>query len=48
LREDFQTFIKLQEKRWEENGKRWQEVFKRFEAIEKKLLGHDKRFESKH
>jgi hypothetical protein len=39
LREDFLTFVKLQEKRWEE-------TYKRFEAIEKKLLEHDKRFDS--
>jgi hypothetical protein len=39
LREDFLTFVKLQEKRWEE-------AYKRFEAIEKKLLEHDKRFDS--
>jgi hypothetical protein len=37
LREDFLTFIKEQEKRWEG-------AFKRFEAIEKKLEEHDKRF----
>jgi hypothetical protein len=39
LREDFLTFVKLQE-RW------WEETYKRFEAIEKKLLEHDKRFDS--
>ena len=39
LREDFLTFVKLQEK-W------WEETYKRFEAIEKKLLEHDKRFDS--
>lgn len=53
LREDFQTFVKLEERRWEENNrrweennKRWEEAYKRFEAIEKKLLEHDKRFEA--
>jgi hypothetical protein len=47
LREDFQIFVKEQEKRWEENEKRWienekrwEEAFKRFEAIEKKLAEH--------
>jgi ribosomal protein S1 len=44
LREDFQAFVKLEEKRWEENNKRWEEAFKRFESIERKLLEHDKRF----
>jgi len=39
LREDFLTFVKLQE-RW------WEEAYKRFEAIEKKLLEHDRRFDS--
>jgi hypothetical protein len=41
LREDFLTFVKEQEKRWEEsnrrweeNNRRWEEAFKRFEAIE--------------
>ena len=37
LREDFQAFVKLEEKRWEE-------AFKRFESIERKLEEHDKRF----
>jgi len=53
LREDFQHFVREQEKRWEENNKRWEEnnkrweeAYKRFEAIEKKLLEHDERFES--
>jgi uncharacterized phage-like protein YoqJ len=34
LREDFQVFVKEQEKRWEENNRRWEGAFKRFEAIE--------------
>jgi hypothetical protein len=42
LREDFLTFVNIQEKRWEENEKRWIEAFKRFEAIEKTLLEHTK------
>ena len=37
LREDFNTFVKEQEKRWEENNKRWEEAYKRFEAIELEL-----------
>jgi len=46
LREDFNKFVELQERRWEENSKRWEEAYKRFEAIERKLLEHDKRFEA--
>jgi hypothetical protein len=42
FREDFLTFVNIQEKRWEENEKRWIEAFKRFEAIEKTLLEHTK------
>ena len=37
LREDFNTFVKEQEKRWEENNRRWEEAYKRFEAIELEL-----------
>ena len=37
LREDFNTFVKEQEKRWEENNRRWEEAYKRFEAIEAEL-----------
>jgi len=44
LRQDFLTFVKEQEKRWEENNKRWEEnsrrweeAYKRFEAIERRL-----------
>ena len=44
LREDFLTFVKEQEKRWEENNRRWEEnnrrwegAFKRFEAIESEI-----------
>lgn len=44
LREDFNAFVKEQEKRWEENNrrweennKRWEEAYKRFEAIELEL-----------
>ena len=53
LRDDFQTFVKLQEKRWEENEKRWaeneklwKEAFERFEAIERTLLEHGEKLES--
>jgi len=37
LREDFLTFVKEQEKRWEENNRRWEGAFKRFEAIESEI-----------
>ncbi len=44
LREDFNRFIELENKRWEENNKkweennkRWEEANKRFEAIENEL-----------
>jgi hypothetical protein len=37
LRQDFLTFVKEQERRWEENNKRWEEAYKRFEAIENEL-----------
>jgi hypothetical protein len=41
LREGFLTFVKEQERMWEENNRRWESAYKRFEAIEKKLLEHD-------
>jgi hypothetical protein len=37
LREDFQVFVKEQEKRWEENNRRWEGAYKRFEAIESEI-----------
>jgi hypothetical protein len=37
LREDFLTFVKEQEKGWEENNRRWEGAFKRFEAIESEI-----------
>ena len=37
LREDFNRYIELEEKRWEENNKRWEEAYKRFEAVEAEL-----------
>ena len=44
LREDFNNFVREQEKRWEENNKRWEEnnrkweeAYKRFEAIERAI-----------
>ncbi|MCC6015642.1 MAG: DUF3782 domain-containing protein [Desulfurococcaceae archaeon] len=44
LREDFLTFVNIQEKRWEENNKRWEEnnrrweeAYKRFESLENEL-----------
>jgi uncharacterized phage-like protein YoqJ len=42
LREDFLTFIKLEEKRWEENNRRWEEAYKRVLGgvlILKRVLG---------
>jgi uncharacterized phage-like protein YoqJ len=46
LREDFLTFIKLEEKRWEENNKRWEENNKRWEENNKRWEEAFKRFES--
>jgi len=37
LREDFLTFVNIQEKRWEENNRRWEEAYKRFESLENEL-----------
>jgi len=44
LREDFNEYIKLEEKRWgenekrwKENEKRWEEAYKRFERVEEEL-----------
>jgi len=44
LREDFLTFVNIQEKRWEENikrweenNRRWEETYKRFESLENEL-----------
>jgi hypothetical protein len=42
LREDFLTFIKLEEKRWEENNKRWEENNKRWEENNKRGKRHSK------
>jgi len=37
LREDFQHFMREQERRWEENSKRWEEANRRFEILESEL-----------
>ena len=37
LREDFNTFAKEQERRWEENNRKWEMAEKRFEVIELEL-----------
>jgi hypothetical protein len=37
LREDFQHFVREQERRWEENSKRWEEANRRFEVLESEL-----------
>lgn len=37
LRENFNRFIELEEKRWEENNKRWEESNKRWEGAYKRL-----------
>ncbi|MEM1668863.1 MAG: hypothetical protein QXM53_09415, partial [Thermofilaceae archaeon] len=37
LRKDFLTFVKEQEKRWEENNRRWEESNRRFLSLESEL-----------
>ncbi|MEM0459756.1 MAG: hypothetical protein QXZ31_07780 [Thermofilaceae archaeon] len=37
LRKDFLTFVKEQEKRWEENNRRWEEANRRFLSLESEL-----------
>jgi hypothetical protein len=46
LREDFQAFVKLEEKRWEENDKRWEENERRWRENEKMWEEAFKRFEA--
>ncbi|MEM0225857.1 MAG: hypothetical protein QXF46_03190 [Thermofilaceae archaeon] len=38
LRKDFLTFVKEQEKRWEENNRRWEESNRRFLSLEGELV----------
>ncbi|MCC6004298.1 MAG: DUF3782 domain-containing protein [Thermofilum sp.] len=42
LRQDFQSHLELEEKRWEENNKRWEENDKKWEQVFKKLEEHSK------
>jgi len=42
LREDFNRFAELEERRWEEDRKRWEEAYRRFEAIERRLEEHSR------
>jgi len=46
LREDFQVFVKEQEKRWIENSKRWEESNRRWEENNRRWEGAFKRFEA--
>jgi exonuclease VII large subunit len=46
LREDFQVFMKEQEKRWIENSKRWEENNRRWEENNRRWEGAFKRFEA--
>ncbi len=45
LREDFQHFMREQERRWEENNKRWEEQAKRWEEEAKRWEENNKRWE---
>jgi len=46
LREDFQSFVREQEKRWEEEARRWEENNKRWEENNKRWEEAYKRFEA--
>ena len=46
LREDFNKFIELEEKRWEENSKKWEENNRRWEENNKRWEEAYKRFEA--
>ena len=46
LRQDFLTFVKEQEKRWEENNRRWEENIKRWEENSRRWEEAYKRFEA--
>jgi hypothetical protein len=46
LRQDFLTFVKEQEKRWEENNRRWEESNKRWEENSRRWEEAYKRFEA--
>jgi Holliday junction resolvase-like predicted endonuclease len=45
LREDFNRFVELEEKRWEENWRRWEENAKRWEENERRWEENRKRWE---
>ncbi len=45
LREDFNRYVELEEKRWEENSKRWEENAKRWEENNKRWEENSKRWE---
>jgi DNA repair exonuclease SbcCD ATPase subunit len=45
LREDFLTFVKEQERRWEENNRRWEENIKRWEENNRRWEESNKRWE---
>jgi hypothetical protein len=45
LRQDFLTFVKEQERRWEENNKRWEENIKRWEENNRRWEESNKRWE---
>jgi hypothetical protein len=45
LREDFLTFVKEQERRWEENNKRWEENIKRWEENSRRWEENNRRWE---
>ncbi|MCC6017305.1 MAG: DUF3782 domain-containing protein [Desulfurococcaceae archaeon] len=44
LREDFLTFVNIQEKRWEENNKRWEENNRRWEENNRRWEENEKRW----
>ena len=37
LREDFNKYVKKNERRWRQNERRWKEAYKRFDDIERRL-----------
>jgi len=45
LREDFNRFAELEEKRWEENRRRWEESERRWEENERRWRESEKRWE---
>ena len=45
LREDFNRYIRLSERRWRENAKLWEENFKRWEENDRRWKENEKRWE---